>query len=288
MNAKLRSTLLHLRFPFSFFLLPIYLAALAAVSFEAGKALAVFAIFHLLLYPASNGFNSYFDKDEGPIGGLALPPPVSRSLLFAALSLDAVALVFSFAVSPACGAAALVYGTASKLYSWDRVRIKRLPVTGWLMTGFGQGAFTFLCMAFVSAGRGPAGLGASAYSGALLITLFLLGVYPLTQIYQHGEDARRGDLTISRLLGIRGTLVLAAAFLGAATTGFCAWTAALGGPWWAAAFLLAQLPALFYFLHWALRVFRDERAADHRSTMRMNLIASSFMSLYFALFLIFR
>jgi len=87
---------------------------------------------------------------------------------------------------------------------------------------------------------------------------------------------------------ISAALVLAAAFLGAATTGFCAWTAALGGPWWAAAFLLAQLPALFYFLHWALRVFRDERAADHRSTMRMNLIASSFMSLYFALFLIFR
>ena len=55
-----------------FFLLPIWLAAMAAVprgSLDRGAALQLFLVFHFLLYPASNGFNSYFDRDEGPIGG---------------------------------------------------------------------------------------------------------------------------------------------------------------------------------------------------------------------------
>ena len=43
----------------------------------------------------------------------------------------------------------------------------------------------------------------------------------------------------------------------------------MGGPLWAASFLLANLPALGYFLAWARRAIRDPRAANFRSTMRM-------------------
>ncbi|MFA6508084.1 MAG: UbiA family prenyltransferase [Treponemataceae bacterium] len=288
MNDRLRSTVLHLRFPFSFFLLPIFLAALAAFPFDPSRAFVVFVVFHLLVYPASNGFNSYFDKDEGPIGGLAVPPPVFRSLLVVSLILDGAALILAFAGGPLFGTAVLGYGTGSKLYSWDRVRLKRLPWVGWLWTGLGQGMLTFIAMAAVASGKGLGELGIGVYAGSALIALFLLGVYPLTQIYQHDEDARRGDLTISRLLGIRGTFMLSAVCLGAATAGFFAWIASLGGGFWAVLFLGMQLPAFGYFLRWAAAAFRDERKADYRSMMWMNIVASSFMSLFFALFLIFR
>ena len=40
--------------------------------------------------------------------------------------------------------------------------------------------------------------------GAFLCTLMLLGSYPMTQVFQHEEDAKRGDLTLSRILGIKG------------------------------------------------------------------------------------
>ena len=51
-----RSTLLHLRIPFSFFLLPVYLFALSISNTPAWQnVLFVFFIVHFLLYPATNG-----------------------------------------------------------------------------------------------------------------------------------------------------------------------------------------------------------------------------------------
>ncbi|MFN7328134.1 MAG: ubiquinone biosynthesis protein UbiA, partial [Bacteroidota bacterium] len=92
----LRSTLLHLRFPFSYFLLPVYLFALSqSPDFTADRLLWSFLLIHLFLYPASNGYNSYFDKDEQSIGGLKNPPPVNKTLYYAALLLDVVAIVFA-------------------------------------------------------------------------------------------------------------------------------------------------------------------------------------------------
>lgn len=286
MNERIGSTLTHLRVPFSYFLLPIYLAALASAPFESGRAAAVFVIFHLLVYPASNAFNSYFDRDEGPIGGIERPPPVYGSLLWAALALDAAALFWAFALGPLPIWAVLGYGTGSKLYSWDRVRIKSRPWLGWLWTGLGQGTLTFISMAAASSGLGLDRLGRGTYAGSAIIGVFLLGVYPLTQVYQHAEDARRGDMTISRRLGVRGTFLLSGACLGAAVAGFFFWVAAAGGPVWAALYLATQAPALAYFLWWARAVFRDEGNADFRRAMRMNTLASTFMNLFFVGFLL--
>lgn len=92
-----RSTLLHLRFPFSLFLLPVFLFAVAVsqASFDV-NFLLVFVILHFLVYPASNGFNSYFDKDEDSIGGLKKPPKVTQELYVVATIMDLVALGLSF------------------------------------------------------------------------------------------------------------------------------------------------------------------------------------------------
>ena len=92
-----RSTWLHLRIPFSFFLLPIYLFALSvAEDFSVIDALLIFFIIHFLLYPASNGYNSFFDKDEGSIGGLEHPPPVQLELYRVSLLLDVIAIIAPF------------------------------------------------------------------------------------------------------------------------------------------------------------------------------------------------
>src|ERR1051325_5485356 len=92
-----KSTLLHLRIPFSYFLLPVYLFAVSVSPNITEKRLIwVFIILHFLLYPASNGFNSYFDKDEKSIGGLENPPPVNKSLYYVSLLFDAAAVVLAF------------------------------------------------------------------------------------------------------------------------------------------------------------------------------------------------
>src|SRR3954471_3392589 len=52
---------------------------------------------------------------------------------------------------------------------------------------------------------------------AMLIATLLIGAYyPLTQIYQHEEDSARGDVTISILLGIKGTFIFSASMFGIA------------------------------------------------------------------------
>src|ERR1043165_4507966 len=88
-----RSSWLHLRIPFSYFLLPVYLFSLAvSPNLNPDRILWVFIIVHIFLYPASNGYNSYFDKDEKSIGGLKNPPPVNKGLYFLSLLFDALAI----------------------------------------------------------------------------------------------------------------------------------------------------------------------------------------------------
>ncbi len=150
---RTRSTFLHLRIPFSFFLLPVYLFALSiSADYQLADALLVFFIVHFLLYPASNGYNSYFDRDEGSIGGLEHPPPVSKQLYYVALALDAVAIALGALISGLFAGMLLVYGLVSKAYSHPSVRLKKYAVISWLVAGFFQGFFTVL-MVYVGVNR---------------------------------------------------------------------------------------------------------------------------------------
>src|SRR5713226_7778955 len=91
------ATLLHLRIPFSYFLLPVYLFALGiSLMFDESRIIWSFVIIHLMLYPATNEYNSYFDKDEKSIGGLKNPPPVNVSLYYVSLLLDTTAIFLAY------------------------------------------------------------------------------------------------------------------------------------------------------------------------------------------------
>src|SRR4051812_9503967 len=148
-----KSTLLHLRIPFSYFLLPVYLFAVSVSPNVTEKRLLwVFIILHLMLYPASNGFNSYFDKDEKSIGGLKNPPPVKKELYWISLLLDFVAVIAGFIyISLLFAVMLIIYGLVSKAYSHPSIRLKKYAIIGWIVTGLFQGAFTFMmCYAGVN------------------------------------------------------------------------------------------------------------------------------------------
>lgn len=281
-----RSTWLHLRVPFSFFLLPIFLFSLSvSPEFSAGPALAVFFIVHFLLYPASNGYNSYFDKDEGSIGGLEHPPPVQRELYYTSLILDGLAIVLGLFINLTFAFMLLGYGLVSKAYSHPRVRLKKYAVISWLVAGFFQGFFTFI-MVYVGVNDvalSDAGLPPVVWVGAVLSSLMLWGSYPMTQIYQHQEDARRGDYTLSYRLGILGTFHFTALVFGLATLGFWLYYAhwySVTQAWLYAVFLL---PVLGYFFYWYGRTRKDRSQADFHHTMRLNFISGLCLNLFFGL-----
>lgn len=287
----MRNILLHLRLPFSVFLLPIFLFALSQVSVAAhpggfGRAWWAFFLIHFLLYPASNAYNSYYDKDEGSIGLLESPPPVSRGLLGAAWGLDIAAILLAYfaGLGTYFIIYLIVYGTISKLYSHPAVRLKKYPLLSWITVGLFQGAFTYLATIQV--------IGQTPLSGlltlrhllpALICASNLWAVYPLTQIYQHEEDARRGDLTFSRLLGFRGTFLNATLFFGLSFVGFLYYFLHFGSAQSLVALALCLGPVMGYFSYWWLRVHRDPREASFQQTMRMNLLAGLGLNLFFGI-----
>ena len=76
-----KSTVQLLRFHFSFFLMPVFFFALSnSPRIITSHAIFIFIILHLIVYPASNGYNSYMDKDEDSIGGIKNPLTPTRQL----------------------------------------------------------------------------------------------------------------------------------------------------------------------------------------------------------------
>src|SRR5690348_14392780 len=95
-----KSTVKLMRIPFSYFLMPVFLFALSQVQhIDIKNAVLSFIAMHLFIYPASNGYNSYMDKDETSIGGLKNPPRPTKKLFYLSGLFDALGLLFALLVS---------------------------------------------------------------------------------------------------------------------------------------------------------------------------------------------
>ncbi len=286
----MRNILLHLRIPFSVFLLPVFLFALSQVRLEvigaSERAWWAFVLIHLFLYPASNAYNSYYDKDEGSIGLLEKPPPVSIGLLAAAWALDILAICLAWwaGLGTPFVVYLIIYGAISKAYSHPAIRLKRYPLLSWLIVGLFQGAFTYLATVQVISQVEVLNLFTiENLLPALICTSNLWAVYPLTQVYQHEEDARRGDLTYSRMVGIEGTFVSASVFFTLSFAGFLFYFSNFGVDRNLIALTLCMGPVLGYFGYWWWLVRRDTAEANFTHTMRMNVLASLGLNLFFGL-----
>jgi len=272
-----------LRIPFSIYLMPVFWFGLSALRgpVGAGRAVGVFLVLHLLAYPASNGYNSYYDRDEGSIGGLKAPPKVSEELIRLVWLFDALAVLGGLLLAPLFGALVAVYLLVSKAYSYEGIRLKKYPFLSTFVVVVFQGAFTFL-MTQVGVGAAPTAIQEPTnLLLALVSTLFLCGSYPLTQVYQHQEDRQRGDQTLSLWLGLRGTFVFAGA-------GLLLGAAVLAGTYWLRAegrnlliFLAATGPVVYLFGRWVWAVWHNAAAADFEHTMRMNQVSSLCLSAAF-------
>jgi 1,4-dihydroxy-2-naphthoate polyprenyltransferase len=284
-----RSTIQLLRFHFSFFLLPVYLFALSQVVYiNTPRALIIFFILHVLVYPASNGYNSYMDRDETSIGGIKNPLQPTRQLFLVTVCMDMAAVALSFIISAWFAVGIACYILASRAYSYRGIRLKKHPIVGYLTVVIFQGAVTFWLVYYGSREPLELALQSSTLRGMVASSLLIGGFYPLTQIYQHQADARDGVKSISSLLGYRGTffftaIVYSVAFMLLAVHFFLQLEPDKF-------FVLAtcMMPILVYFFVWARKVWKDPVAADFSHTMRMNLLASCCTNLGFIILLIWK
>src|SRR5215831_75550 len=124
--------------------MPVYWFALLNIHPDLLRAILVFITLHMVMYPASNGYNSYFDRDEQSIGGLKHPPKVTRELWEIVVLFDLLSICLASFVSFWFMLMVFIYLMVSKAYSWDKIRLKKLPVVGAATVTLFQGLFTYL------------------------------------------------------------------------------------------------------------------------------------------------
>lgn len=279
----MRSTLLHLRFPFSFFLMPFYLFGISqSGNLHILGLVLSFVLMHLLFNPASNGYNSWFDKDEGPIGGLASPPKVHRALYTTSLLLHFSALLLTAYFGLDSFLFLLVLTGASMAYSHPSIRIKAKPILGLIWVSFFQGFWTYyLSLSFFEEINLAHLLSAWHFVPATLCSIMLLGSYPMTQIYQHEEDRKRGDITISLRLGIKGTFLWTATWFGLAISGLLCFFYQQNGFTVPLLLMLLTAPTLMFFFWWWIKSNQDAGIVNHQNTMRLNWLSAIGFNLFF-------
>ncbi len=280
-----KSTFQLLRFPFSLFLMPVFWFALSMqTNIDWYKATWLFIILHVIVYPSSNGYNSYMDRDEGSIGGIEKPPEPLKELFYVSVVMDVTAILLAFCVSTLTACLLCIYIIFSRLYSYRGIRLKQYPIIGYLTVVLNQGTLVF-AIVFM-------GVGNHAVLPPILplvASAFLIGgFYPITQIYQHTADKADGVNTISLLLGKRGTFIFCGLIYSIAFALLFLYFTSINQLGLFFTLQIFFIPVIIYFLIWAIDVWKDERKADFLRTMRMNWIASIGSNLGFITLLILK
>jgi 1,4-dihydroxy-2-naphthoate octaprenyltransferase len=198
-----KNLLVHLRLPFQLTLAPFMLwgAAVSHARLSLRFALA-FVILQICFYGGTTAFNSHYDRDEGPVGGLEAPPPAGPWLLKGSLALQGVGLALAALIDPRFFAVCLAYAALGFFYSHPSTRWKARPFASWAAVMLGQGVLGALAGVVASDEATVTGEAAWGLAGAALLVGAL---YPLTQLFQTEEDGARGDVTAAMALGRRGT-----------------------------------------------------------------------------------
>jgi 1,4-dihydroxy-2-naphthoate octaprenyltransferase len=265
--------------------LPVYLFALSEASkIDWSAAALVFVILHLLVYPSSNGYNSYMDKDQSPIGGLASPLQPTRQLFHVTMLMDLLAISLSFFIGWKFCLGILLYILASRCYSYRGIRLKKYPVLGFLTVFICQGALIF----FISYHAiNPAGAKEAPLLSCFISSFLIGALYPLTQVYQHEADKKDGIVTISMLLGKRGSFLFSMALFLLATL-FLYLRFHKQNNQYFILFLLVMLPVVLFFLHWMVKVWKNGKNADFRNSLRMNILSTLCTTAYFITLIILK
>ncbi|MDR9419068.1 UbiA family prenyltransferase [Gracilimonas sp.] len=203
MLKQLLNFLIHLRLHYQFFILSggYLLAALFVEDVNWTQFWLQFLNVHVLLFGGATAYNSWWDKDEGPIGGLKSPPKMTRWMWPVSMGMQYVGLAWALSVD---WNYAIIYAISMLffwLYSTPLARWKGKPILGLIAIGVSTGTNSFL-LGFLAAGGYPITFFEDII--ALGVALILLSLYPVSQVFQIQEDANRGDETFAGRFGLRG------------------------------------------------------------------------------------
>lgn len=266
--------------------MPVYWFALSqAKSIDILNAVLIFFILHLLVYPASNGYNSYMDEDKGSIGGIENPLPVNKELLYLSIIFDVAAILLSIIISLKVAIAVFIYIMASRLYSYRGVRLKKYPFLGYLTVVICQGALVYYT---VSIAIHSSVTLSDVWFPASITSLLIAGTYPLTQVYQHEQDLADGVITLSYKLGVKATFLFSGLLLLVAVLLLTVYFVNTEQLTALIIYFITMIPVLIYFTKWFLKVDKDVSQANFKNLMTMNYVASVCSSVAFIAILVMK
>ncbi len=194
--------IVHLRLHYQFFILSggYLLSALFLQEVNWTDYWIQFLNVHILLFGGATAYNSYWDKDEGPIGGLKKPPEMTRWMWVVSMSMQWIGLMWAYTIGLSY---MIIYFTSMVLfwlYSTPLARWKGKPILSILAIGLSTGTNSFL-LGYLAGGAESLSVNEGVI--ALGVACILLSLYPVSQVFQMEEDKERGDQTFAMKFGLK-------------------------------------------------------------------------------------
>ena len=204
MLKQIGNFVLHLRLNYNFLILsaPFLLGAFyVSKIINVYSFLYLFVVAYIFLFGGVNAYNSYFDKDEGPIGGLEKPPKMEKWMLVASWCFQIAGLALSLWSGYIYTVLVIMTIFLSWLYSGMKFRFKGRPILSLITIGIGIP----LCMTFMGyIAAGGNTITTQLILGAIGSALIIMSMYPFSQVYQIADDEKRGDITFTVRYGATG------------------------------------------------------------------------------------
>jgi len=210
MLKEITHFIIHLRLHYQLLILSggFLLGGFIAGEMDFWQYLLQFFNVHVLLFGGATAYNSYWDKDTGPIGGLKNPPVMSRWMHPVSLGLMFAGLLLAFPVGTLYAFIFLLSLVLFWLYSTPHARWKGGPILSLIAIGVSTGLNSVL-LGILAAGGAISATGLLSAAGA---TFILLSLYPVSQIFQMEEDRKRQDMTFAIRYGGGGFFKLSFLF----------------------------------------------------------------------------
>jgi 4-hydroxybenzoate polyprenyltransferase len=202
MLKEIYNFLLHLRLHYQLLILSggFLLGGYFAGEMDADRFWVQFLNVHILLFGGATAYNSWWDKDKGPVGGLKHPPEMARWMHPVSLILMFAGLLFAVSVGAMYAFIFLISLILFWLYSTPLARWKSDPHLSMAAIGISTG-FNSVLMGTLAAGGV---ISPKLLFGAAGASLILLSLYPVSQIFQIEEDRKRKDHTFALKYGVSG------------------------------------------------------------------------------------
>ena len=207
---EVRDFIIHLRLPFQLVMFIIFLTGFVVGGYSNISNLILGAIiFFVFISGGTVAYNSYYDKDEGPINFIKNPPKPTKSLLVLSIIFKVSGIIFSLLIDFKFFIVCVVFVFMSVLYSHPKFRFKTKYGLDLVINGVGYGSLNIL-------GGWLCTTSEINFKILLLsiIAFFIVSAgHPLTQVFQYEDDKKKDGKTFVAIFGPKKSLLVCLIFL---------------------------------------------------------------------------